>query len=120
MIKSKAASAPNLQLADRISKSTITKNQHHLLWITYGEVILLICSSSVNSIKKYVFYYMLLAFVVYMHGLFLCKIKNKTITKTFQKIMKDSNFKPNKIWVDKTSEFFNSSIKLWLRSSIKK
>ena len=51
---------------------------------------------------------MLLAFVVYMHGLFLCKIKNKTIAKTFQKIMKDSNFKPRKLWVDKSSEFFSS------------
>ena len=31
--------------------------------------------------------------------------------------MKDLNFKPNKIWVDKSSEFFSSSIKSWLRSS---
>ena len=31
--------------------------------------------------------------------------------------MKDSNFKPNKIQVDKSSEFFSSSIKSWLRSS---
>ena len=76
---------------------------------------LLIYNSSVNSIKKYVFYYMVLVFIVYMHGLFLWKIKNKTITKTFQKIMKDSNFKPRKLWVDKSSEFFSSSIKSWLR-----
>ena len=31
--------------------------------------------------------------------------------------MKDSNFKPNKIWVDKSSGLFSSSIKSWLRST---
>ena len=58
-----------------------------------------------------------MTFVVYMQGLFLWKVKNKTITKTFQKIMKDSNFKPSKLWADKSSEFFSSSIKSWLRRS---
>ena len=42
--------------------------------------------------------------------------KYKTITKTFQKIVKDSNFKPNKILVDESSEFYSSSIKSWLGS----
>ena len=27
--------------------------------------------------------------------------------------MKDSNRKPNKIWIDKGSEFYNSSFKKW-------
>ena len=31
--------------------------------------------------------------------------------------MKDSNFKPRKLWVDKSSAFFSSSIKSWLRRS---
>ena len=30
-----------------------------------------------------------------------------TITNAFQKISKESNHKPNKIWVDKGSEFYN-------------
>ena len=41
-------------------------------------------------------------------------LKNKkgiTITNAFQKILKESNRKPNKIWVDKGSEFYNSSVK---------
>ena len=29
----------------------------------------------------------------------------------FQKILDDSNRKPNKIWVDKGNEFYNSSLK---------
>ena len=37
-----------------------------------------------------------------------------TITNAFQEILDESNCKPNKIWVDKGSEFYNRSIKLWL------
>ena len=37
-----------------------------------------------------------------MLGLFLGKIKKGiTITNGFQKILKESNRKPNKIWIDK-------------------
>ena len=41
-------------------------------------------------------------------------LKNKTgitITNAFQKIQDESNRKPNKIWVNKSSEFYNRSIK---------
>ena len=34
--------------------------------------------------------------------------KSITITDAFQKILDDSDRKPNKIWVDKESEFYNS------------
>ena len=37
--------------------------------------------------------------------------KGITITNAFQKILDESNHKPNKIWVDKGSEFYNRSIK---------
>ena len=39
-------------------------------------------------------------------------IKNKKgigIVDAFQKILKESNRKPNKIWVDQGSEFYNNS-----------
>ena len=32
----------------------------------------------------------------------------------FKKNLKESNCKPNKIWVDKGSEFYNRSMKSWL------
>ena len=41
--------------------------------------------------------------------------KGITIVNDFQQILKNSNEKPNKIWVDKGSEFFNSSFKKWLQ-----
>ena len=39
--------------------------------------------------------------------------KGITITNAFQKNLKESNRKPNKMWVDKDSEFYNTSMKLW-------
>ena len=35
--------------------------------------------------------------------------KGISIVNAFQKILKESNRKPNKIWVDKGSEFYNNS-----------
>ena len=40
-----------------------------------------------------------------------------TIVKAFQSILKQSNRKPNKIWVDKGSEFYNAYFKKWLRDN---
>ena len=40
--------------------------------------------------------------------------KGITVTNDFQKILKESNRKPNKIWVDKGTEFYNRSMKSWL------
>ena len=49
--------------------------------------------------------------------------KGVSVVNAFQKILKESDrseakskgCKPNKIWVDKGSEFYNSSFKKWLK-----
>ena len=43
--------------------------------------------------------------------------KGITITNVFQKISKESNRKPNKIWADKSSKFYNRSMKSWLEKN---
>ena len=43
--------------------------------------------------------------------------KGVSIVNAFQKILKESNRKPNKIWVDKGSEFYNNSFKKWLKDN---
>ena len=43
--------------------------------------------------------------------------KGVSIVATFQSILKQSNRKPNKIWVDKGSEFYNTSFKKWLQDN---
>ena len=40
--------------------------------------------------------------------------KGNAITDVFQKILNEPVRKPNKIWVDKGSEFYNKSLKSWL------
>ena len=43
--------------------------------------------------------------------------KGTSIVNAFQKILDISKRKPNKIWVDKGSEFYNSSFKKWLKDN---
>ena len=40
-----------------------------------------------------------------------------SIATAFQSILKQSNRKPNKIWVDKDSKFYNASFKKWLQDN---
>ena len=43
--------------------------------------------------------------------------KGARIADAFQKALKESNTKPNKIWVDKGSEFYNNFFKKWLKDN---
>ena len=43
--------------------------------------------------------------------------KGITITNASQKMLKESNRKPKKIWVDKGLEFYNRSMKSWLEKN---
>ena len=64
--------------------------------------------------------YLLCAIDLFSKYAWVIPIKDKkgiTITNAFQKILKESNCKPNKIWVDKESEFCNSSFKKWLKDN---
>ena len=41
-----------------------------------------------------------------------------SIVNAFQKILQESDRKPNKTWVDKGSEFYNRPFKTWLKDNI--
>ena len=43
--------------------------------------------------------------------------KGIAITNVFQKILDESNHKPNKIWVDKGDKFYNKTMKAWLEKN---
>ena len=51
-----------------------------------------------------------------MHGLLKDK-KEITITSSFQKILDESNHKPNKVWADKGNEFYNRSMKSFFQNN---
>ena len=62
----------------------------------------------------------LCVFDVFSKYAWLIPVKDKkgiTITKAFQKILKESNRKLNKIWVDKSCEFYNRLTKSWLEKN---
>ena len=43
--------------------------------------------------------------------------KGIAITNPFEKVLDGSNYKPNKIWVHKGSEFYKRSMKSWLQDN---
>ena len=46
--------------------------------------------------------------------------KGIIITNALQKFLDESKRKPNKLWVDKGSEFYNKLMKSWLEKIVKK
>ena len=46
------------------------------------------------------------------------KKKSESINKAFKKNLQDSGRKRNIIWVDKGCEFYNESMKSWLKDEI--
>ena len=56
-------------------------------------------------------------FSKYASGVPLKDKRCVSIVAAFQSILKQSNKKPNKIWVDKGSEFYNVSFKKWLQDN---
>ena len=74
-------------------------------------------------ISKFDKEFRLLLCLFYIYSKYACVVplkdkKGITITNAFQKILKESNWrKPNKTWVDKGSEFYNSSSKKQLKDN---
>ena len=61
---------------------------------------------------------MLLVFSVNRYRIFLWKRKKVLqLTMFFKKIFKESNCKPDKIWVDEGRKFYNRSTKSWLEKN---
>ena len=61
--------------------------------------------------------YLLCAIDLYNKYAFVIPLKDKkgiSIVNGFNKIIKPSNRKPNKIWVDQEGEFYNNVFKKWL------
>ena len=61
--------------------------------------------------------YLLCAIDLYSKYAFVIPLKDKkgiSIVNAFNKIIKQSERKPNKIWVDQGGEFYNNVLKKWL------
>ena len=74
----------------------------------------------INKINKD-FWFLFWVIDIYNKYDWVIPLKDKkgiTITNAFQKILDESNRKPNKTWVDKASEFYNRSMKSRLEKMI--
>ena len=73
----------------------------------------------INKVKKG-FTFLLYVIDIYIKYVWDIPLKDKkgvTITNAFQKILDESNCKPNKTWVDKGSEFYKRSMKSFLQNN---
>ena len=64
--------------------------------------------------------YLLCAIDLFRKYAFVVPLKDTkgiSITNAFKKIIKQSNRKPNKIWLDQGGEFYNRDFKKWLSSN---
>ena len=64
--------------------------------------------------------YLLCAFDFFSKYAFVAPLKDKkgiTIANAFQSILGNSKRKPNKIWVDQGSEFYNTHLEKWLKDN---
>ena len=66
------------------------------------------------------FRYLLFVIDIFSKCAWVVLLKDKnvvSIVDAFQKIFKEFHRKPNKIWVDKGSKFYNNYFKKWLKDN---
>ena len=109
-----------------VSKQVITCLTDTSFFTTYkmeSYCLKLICDlANMQLISKFNkgFRFLLCAIDIFSKYAWVVPLKDKkgaSIVNAFQKILKESDRKPNKIWVDKGSKFYNSSFKKWLKDN---
>ena len=113
MIKSQTGSGikkhSSLILADELHKPAIKKFNKRKVYSQFKDNI---WGVDLADIK-----YLLCAIDLYSKYAFVIPLKDKkgiSIVNAFNKIIKQSNRKPNKIWVGQGGEFYNNVFKKWL------
>ena len=109
----------NKQLAKELHKSIIKKFKKRKVYSAFKGNIWAADLANMQLISKFDkgFRFLLCVVDIYSKYAWIVALKDKngvSIVNTFQNILNKSNRKPNKIWVDKGSEFYNSHFKKWL------
>ena len=112
----------NKQLAKELHKPIIRKFKKRKVYSGFKDNIWGADLADMQLISKFNkgFRFLLCVIDIFSKYTWVVPLKDKkgiTITNAFQNILKESNRKPNKIWVDKGSEFYNSSVKKWLKDN---
>ena len=113
----------NQQLAEELHKPIIKKFKKRKVYSTFKDNIWGADLADMQLLSKYNkgIRFLLCVIDVFSKYAWVVPLKDKkgiSIVKAFQIILKQSNSrKPNKIWVDKGSEFYNAYFKEWLRDN---
>ena len=112
----------NEQLAEELHKPIIRKFKKRKLYSTFKDNIWGVDLADMQSISKYYkgIRFLLCVIDIFSKYAWVVPFKDKkgiSIVKAFQSILKQSNRKRNKIWVDKGSQFYNVYFKKWLRDN---
>ena len=106
-------------LADELHKPIIKKFNERKVYSQFKDNIWGVDLADMQSLsrKNKGIKYLFCAIDLYSKYAFVLPLKDKkgiSIVNAFNKIIKQSNRKPNKIWVDQGGEFYNNVFKKWL------
>ena len=112
----------NEQLAEELNKPIIRKFKKRKVHSPFKDNIWGADLADMQLISKFNkgFRFLLCVINIFSKYAWVAPLKVKkgvSIFNVFQKILDDSKRKPNKIWVDKGSEFYNNSFKKWLQDN---
>ena len=112
----------NAQLAEELHKSIIRTFNKRKVYSAFKDNIWLADLADRQLISKFNKGFIFLLCVIDIYGKYAWVVPLKdqkcvSIVNAFQSILKKSNRKPNKICVDKGSEFYNRSMKSWLEKN---
>ena len=123
MTKSSSLECSSLILANELHKPVIKKFNKRKVYSQFKDNIWGVDLAEMQSLSKKNkgIKYLLCAIDLYSKYVFVIPLKDKkgiSIVNGFNKIIKQSNRKPNKIWVDQGGEFYNNAFKKWLSDNI--
>ena len=109
----------SLILADELHKPVIQKFKKRKVYSQFKDNIWGVDLADMQSLSKKDkgIKYLLFVIDLYSKYAFVIPLENKkgiSVTNGFHKIIKQSNRKPNKIWVDQGREFYSNVFKKWL------
>ena len=112
----------NQQLAEELHKPIIRKFEKRKVHAAFKDNIWGADLADMQLLSKYNkgIRFLLCVIDIFSKYAWVVPLKDKkgvSIVKAFQIILKKSNRKPNKIWVDKGSKFYNASFKKWLQDN---
>ena len=111
---------PNYQLANELHKPIIRKFKKRKVYSSFRDNIWGVDLADMQSLSKYNkgIKYLLCVIDLFSKYAWDVPVKDKkgtSIVNAFKNMFSDSNRKPNKIWVDQSSEFYDKSFKDFLK-----